>query len=145
MTATVTIRDGVPALNVKDETLYAHTEPYAELLAAIPDNVTETLYVYAQEDFWTDAHNVALDYGYGGAYAEGRSAGWLVVADPPDLAGERVDTYSPKDLRADAARWLDFAGEIERLMDYHRGQFLEQLQDEHAAREVVRGAGRGTQ
>lgn len=108
-----------PAVNVKDDVLYARTEPYATLIEQVGENVAESLYRRVQEGFWMDADVLADEAGYGEAHSEGRSGGWLVVSDPPDV-----------ELELEA--WLKFASDIEGAIEEARAYYVE-LMREHLA------------
>lgn len=135
------LRNGKPAIEVKDNGVsYAHIEPYAALLAKLPDSVSETAYNEALERFWFDAGSIAERYDYGAAFSEGRSGGWLTVEKPPPLDPRE---YDPDDearskLAENAERWQSFEREIEALIDTTRALYLDLLRErlvEHEAHE----------
>lgn len=104
-----------PAINVKDRTLYARVEPYASLIELVGEDVASASYELAAEGFWQDADTIARAYGYGPAFSEGRSGGWLIVERPP------FDTEDPAELK----RWTAFEKDIESAVEYARGRYVE--------------------
>src|ERR1035437_9769574 len=74
-----------PAVNVKDHHVY-HNDPR---FTDFSEDEFQAAYENCQEAFWESyAPEVSKHYGYGEIYSEGRSGGWLVVENPPDLESE---------------------------------------------------------
>lgn len=97
----VSIRDNSPAVDVKDHTAYAHTEPYAALIRELPEEEVESIYNDTLEHFWYDlAPTVAEDHGYSREiYYEGRSGGWLVPTGKGLDWGDTLDCIDGNPLR----------------------------------------------
>jgi hypothetical protein len=145
-----------PAINVKDDVLYAREEPYATLIEQVGENVANALYERAREGFWMDADVLADDFGYGEAFSEGRSGGWLVVSTPPDLDAEdetcdrcgfhlttrTCGNRSTCDDCGDEQRWLGderrelwltFAAAVESAIKDARAYYVELMREHLAA------------
>jgi hypothetical protein len=146
MSVTVTYHGGEPAINVKDDVLYAHAEPYASLIErvnAITDedgsregDMANVLYEGAAGQFWQDAKLLAEEYGYGEAYADGRSGGWLHLERPPVFEQEEAESegYAPggaaaSHVRANLRRWAKFNEEIDLAITQARERYVELLEE----------------
>jgi hypothetical protein len=67
-------RDGRVAFNVKHRT--SHLLPTVE---GETEALRERAYTYAQEDWWEDASEAAIEHGFANVYSDGRSGGWLLL------------------------------------------------------------------
>lgn len=129
---------GQPAVCVKDRELYAHTAPYAALIAQLPEDAAETIYQGVLADFWQIAGDEASERGYGGVWSEGRSGGWLIVSNPPDLDACEPCYGESSELCDVATKWLDFAGQIRAEMMAAREMFAQRLSEAVAELEARR-------
>lgn len=79
-------RDGKPAVNVKDTTLWAHDPRTRDLISELAPAIVDAIYEGVREDFWRDvAPDLAREHGYSGeVFSAGRSEGWLVLGDDLD-------------------------------------------------------------
>lgn len=131
-------QEAKPAVDVKDHgVLYARTEPYASLIEEVGEDVANALYERAREGFWMDADVLADEYGYGEAYSEGRSGGWLVVSEPPvintDGYGQVCASALPR-----AHRWEQFTQAIESAIDEARAYYVGLMREHLAAEQFER-------
>lgn len=156
------VRNGHPAIDVKDHALWAQRAETREAYAELAEDRIEALYEQAREQFWADAGDLASEAGFDW-HQDGRSGGWLVISgttfleyldagnpwaddggiDTDDEDGY-ADTYVTAALR-ERDRFLAFAAEIDNAMDQAGDIFLgllaEEVADLHARREscLVRG------
>ncbi len=152
----ISIRDGDPAIEVRDTTLYWRDPRSAAACEQLGEERVDRVYVAAQYGFWDWAAEVAKEHGFGDVSAAGRSGGWLTVSGPfleyldaddpwtdaPELDPDPVfshDDYIGQAVR-ERDRFLEFAAAIEEL----RLQCIEGFIDElcyHAADEshITRG------
>lgn len=92
---TIILRDGRPAIDVKDHGAYWHDPKLADDLETIGEAEVERIYDGLRENFWEHyAPEIARGHGYGSVYADGRSGGWLVVEGVPDF-WEKIDSRDP--------------------------------------------------
>src|ERR1019366_5457602 len=97
----ITLRNGQPAVEVKDHELYAQNWRFNELQQQLGQSVCDAIYESVLEDFWRlFAPEVAKEYGYGEVWAEGRSNGWLTVGEPPILDPAELDECEPSDRKS---------------------------------------------
>jgi len=129
---TLTYHEGQLAVNVKDLGHYWYSDPrFAKLdRDIITDDVAQMLYDQMAADFWNfDAGQIAEEYGYGKVYSEGRSGGWLIVENAPELdACDPCYGDDPTNGQcADCQRWLEFAERIRELVDGAPDVYIELL------------------
>lgn len=79
----VSYRDDHPAVDVRDDRLYAREPETLRMIEAVGEPRAEAIYQDTAEFFWTvTAPAIAREHGYTGEiYSAGRSAGWLYVDD----------------------------------------------------------------
>lgn len=148
----IKFREGEPALNVKS---YVTRDAFERMAPgfgrhadALGDGRVEGLWSNAVEGFWRDASEVATEFGYGEAMAEGRSGGWLVVTQAPELeeepdpacdacghvllteidGGERercddCGHVQPNPCHARRLQWVEFAKRIGSLQEFYEREF----------------------
>lgn len=126
----VTMRDGVPVVNVRDFHVYGQDPEYAKFYEGLSETVIEVEYQAHVEGFWRiDAPTIVKDYGYGEVLAQGRSDGWLAVTDPPDLSAcDPCYGVEKGEKCADVLRWENFVAEIEQAIDAQRRGFRRGLE-----------------
>lgn len=106
-----------PAVNVKDQTLWAQDPRTARFYDELSEGVISAIYEGVCEDFWsTHAQEISEGYGFGQAFSEGRSSGWLVVENPPDVEHATGRAY-----------WLNFADDIAECVKGMGEEFVRQL------------------
>lgn len=126
----IAIRNRQPACEVKDHELYAHNWRFAELQKQLGEATCNVIYESVIEDFWQHfAPMVAKEFGYGQIYSEGRSNGWLMVSNPPDLSA-CDPCYGAEGKCADCEKWEDFERQIDILIIACRAEYYERLQEE---------------
>ena len=133
----ITLRNGKPAIEVKDRTPYHARPGFTELYDAVGERIADEEYENLVWAFWNlYAPEIAEEYGYGAVYSEGRSDGWLVVENPPnlDLAGENPDADGYHDNYVDEANeaakaWEAFEAQIHALMDNLSETYPARLQE----------------
>lgn len=131
----------VPAVNVKDDTLWARDLRTARYIADLSTSIAEAIYEDVREDFWTiHAPELARTFGYGRVYSEGRSGGWLVVETPPDLDACNP-CYGSEGQCPACTRWFEFVDAIEAELKDMGEVFVERLRERAAEAEanIVRG------
>lgn len=126
----VTMRDGVPVVNVRDSHVYGQDPEYAKFYEGLQESAIEAIYETRVADFWNiDAPDIAHDYAYGQVLAHGRSNGWLAVTDPPDLSAcDPCYGVEKGEKCADVLRWENFVAEIEQAIEARRQSFREGLE-----------------
>jgi hypothetical protein len=130
-------RGGQPAIDVKDRTAYYHlnTETAHSIDALGPDEC-QAIYDGMLWDFWHElAPEIARRYGYGDVFSEGRSSGWLVVENPPDLSA-CDPCYGDSGRCADVEQWESFAGEIDALVEHLQREYPARLREAVEDKEV---------
>lgn len=113
--------EGQPAVDVKDRSTYWQLSDVARAaIEALGENRANAIYDGIVQDFWeVYAPEIARTYGYGAIYSEGRSGGWLVVENAPDLTacnpcyGDALDNGKCDD----CIHWEAFAAEIDALVE----------------------------
>lgn len=91
---TIAVRDGRPAVNVKDRNLWARDPRTVAAITELGEARTQSIYEDVQTDFWNIAEGTAREsYGYR-IYQDGRSGGWLVVSDGVTFL-EYLDSDNP--------------------------------------------------
>lgn len=153
---TTGIRDRAPALNVKDDTVWAQHAEVAPLYDELGEGKIDVMYEQARERFWADAELLAQEAGYE-IHSGGRSGGWLVVSaghghfldyivdDTPNGGAAEPFEIPPADNTADddtrgeyaqaisaRDRFMAFAAEIDQAMDQASDYFLDLLREAKA-------------
>ena len=125
----ITLRNGKPAIEVKDRTPYHARPGFTELYDAVGERIADEEYENLVWAFWNlYAPEIAEEYGYGAVYSEGRSDGWLVVEVPPvfeDYAFDALTDYEG----AEVERWEAFEAQIHALMDNLSETYPARLQE----------------
>lgn len=151
LTATVAIRDGLPAVNVKDDNVWTHDRRTTKLIAELDEQIVDMAYNDVQADFWhVVAPGVAEDHKFDPAAIgqDGRSGGWLTLSgtsfleyvDPyaDDLPfvdgafglGEDYDDELATQTRAERSRFVAFANAIEAAQESMEEEFVRRLTEE---------------
>lgn len=157
-TARLSIRDGMPAVCVKDHTAWAHDSRTADLIAELGEEIAATIYEDVQRDFWeVVAPAIADDHDYDPhkVYSAGRSGGWLTIPGTYFLdytiddkwTIEPADEDAPEDTREEYAeaiaardRFVKFAKAIVTAQESHEESFVQSLQQAVAELEARREA-----
>lgn len=165
MTPTLGIRDGMPAVNVKDRTVWWHDRRTADLCRQLGEEEVHSIYAMRVESFWSDARLLGEEYGYS-VWSAGRSGGWLTVSNQDtghflsyvtDDAGTLyrnarfeippADATADDDTREEYAhyiakrdRFVEFAGKIEEAMESNAEAFISDLRDAVSELEARREA-----
>lgn len=153
----VGMREGKPAVCVKDRVLWAHDDRTRDLIAELAAPVVDAIYEGVNEDFWRDvAPDVAREHGYGGeVFSAGHSGGWLILGDDLNWiayvdARSRItfDFYEGafEDVEAqeittafyERERFLAFAKAIDAAVTSCGETFIESLTDARAELEGAR-------
>jgi hypothetical protein len=115
------------AVNVKDQTLWAQDPRTAKFYDELSEGVISAIYEGICEDFWsTHAQEISEGYGFGQVFSEGRSSGWLVVENTPDLS--MCDPcYGDTGRCTDCELWLAFVADIEACIKGMGEEFIRQL------------------
>lgn len=102
--------EGHPAINVK----YYGRIPDCDDLT---DTEREQVWECCVEDFWEQARELAVNRGYAGVWAKGRSGGWLVpyLSTVKGYPGRTV--YPDPDNFGERAQYLAFERDIRELME----------------------------
>jgi hypothetical protein len=77
--AVVNVKDGAPAVEVKDYFAYHNAPDFRAAYETIGEARAGALYECAQEDFWRDAERLAEERGFNSIGQAGHSGGWLWV------------------------------------------------------------------
>lgn len=145
----LTVRDGNPAVEIKDRTLWARDPRTAEMIAALDEAAVEACYTMAQSTFW-EVHvpETAQEHGLAPerVFSDGRSGGWLVVHGTTfldyvvddDWTIPKADADADDDTRDEYAqegianrdRFLAFARAIGEAMDFAAEDFIHNLSEE---------------
>lgn len=128
----ITYRGDYPAINVKDDCLYARDPRFDEFVEKLGQARIDSIYEGIQEAFWRFyAPELAKQYGYGEISSDGRSGGWLLVEgtppfDPDDIGHTLVSTPVIAAL-ANRRQWEKFERAIDALINGCRDMFWEEL------------------
>jgi hypothetical protein len=147
MTPTISVRDGRPAIDVKDRTLWAQEPRLSRAYAELGEETISGLWQDTAFDFWNlIVPAIAEPYSYK-VYSAGRSGGWLTVDDQHWLAyvvNERMEIPAADDtadddtrdeyaeMIAERDRFLKFAAQIEAAMEAAGESFVERVLSELA-------------
>ncbi len=124
------LRKGQPAVNVKDHTAYYRVgSATARDIDTLGDRASQDIYDEIQWSFWNEwAPEISRRYGYGDVFSEGRSGGWLIVENPPDL--EACDPcYGDTGRCAELEQWEAFTVEIDQLVDRCQTEYPARLRE----------------
>jgi hypothetical protein len=143
------IRDGYPAVCVKDREVWARHAQAGPLIEALDESQVQFIYDGIAEDFWRDiVPDIAREHGYDPSdiFQDGRSGGWLVVSDtmarhfcdyltsrapveaiPPVTDPE--EDHGDSEAIANQQKFVAFAGAIEAAMEGAGEMFVERLQE----------------
>lgn len=125
---TTAIRDGNPAVCVKDRTLWARRPEVREYMDDLGDAQVDAIYEGIVSTFWEHwapivAQNHNIDWE--NVYQDGRSGGWLVVRGMRFTEYVNRDSSVPFDFFQDAFGYgEDYDGDEFRAMSAERERFI---------------------
>lgn len=136
-TITVNQKGDFWGLNVKAEYLMRQRDPAVQTAAAnLTDGLLSGLEERAKEFFWREAEHLAVSHGFSGKlHQEGRSGGWLCLAETRDF--ESASPIEPTgEEKETIARWLNFCFEADELRETAEGYFDEAIQEANQSLQV---------
>lgn len=114
MNAIIGEREGLPAINVKDDALYAREPALALAYALLPEDELQAIYEDVQRDFWEVwAPAIAESFKGFEIGRAGRSGGWLTVDG----------------VAASSTRFQRFAEDITAEVEYAQAQYRERIME----------------
>lgn len=123
----ITLRDGKPAIDVKDHHLYARDPIFTRFYDELGENDMNAVFEEVQENFWElYAPEISRKFGYGPVYSDGRSGGWLIVTNPPTLE-KGTEEISSAQIRENAETWNRFEDAIDELVIGCRAEIASRL------------------
>lgn len=138
----LTVRAGIPAINVKDSTVWARDPRTQDAVSELPQGLTDALYDSIRASFWNVAKEIGrrdeFDYN---VFNGGLSGGWLTIdatawiewldCDDPLGADMMPDDDEPDNEIAKAlderAKFFRFADEITALMTACEDDFIKRI------------------
>jgi hypothetical protein len=133
-TIIVNEKDGMLAVNVKDDSTVHHFPPDVKVaFDQLGESKAQAIYAGLVEEWWRWADDLAQTYDFSGVFSAGRSSGWCAVDGTQHISGaELIDpTASDEDaaaLTAERDKFLAFAFEAaQSIEDDWLPQFYEQL------------------
>lgn len=117
-TAIVQIKDGMWAVNVKDERRVPEYPADVRLaLANLPEAVVDSLTEQAKATWWSSADDIAKDHGFDGISQAGRSGGWAALDSTQGWDAATLEHPADSQQTTERDRFLRAAFALVKSMD----------------------------